>query len=104
MEDHSKDNKYMRAKEKVERLRKFYTSLTAYLFVMALLAGINYYFNGLSYPWFLWAAFGWGIGLLFQAAKAFEWNPVASKDWEERKIREFMEREERNEKGMGRWE
>lgn len=104
MEDYNKENKYLRAKEKVANLRKFYTSLTSYLVFMAILAGVNYYVNELRYPWFLWAAFGWGIGLIFQAAKTFEWNPLANKNWEERKIREFMEKEERNEKGMGRWE
>ena len=39
--------------------------------------------------WFLWAAFGWGIGLIFQAAKAFNWAPFMNKNWEEKKIKEI---------------
>ena len=50
------------------------------------------------------AAFGWGLGLIFQAAKAFDWNPFISKDWEERKIKEYMERDSKSQSNMGRWE
>ena len=49
--------------------------------------------------WFLWAAFGWGIGLLFHAVKTFRWNPFFTRSWEERKIREFMEEDEKTGRG-----
>ena len=40
-------------------------------------------------------------GIVFQAVKAFRWAPYMSKDWEERKIKEFMEEEEQsNERWM----
>ncbi|HET8737787.1 MAG TPA: 2TM domain-containing protein [Pricia sp.] len=100
MEDTHEENKYLRAKKRMEEIRKFYTGLMSYLVVIALLAGLNYYLNEWSYPWFLWAAFGWGIGLTFQAAKAFNLNPFFGKDWEERKIEEFMQEDERK----SRWE
>lgn len=100
MEDTRKENKYLRAKERMEETRKFYTGLMSYSVVIPLLAGVNYYTNAWSYPWFLWAAFGWGIGLIFQAAKAFNLNPFFGKDWEERKIKEFMQEDERK----TRWE
>ena len=45
--------------------------------------------------WFLWAAFGWGIGLIFQAAKAFNWAPFMNKNWEEKKIKELMDKEDK---------
>ncbi|MCH2488767.1 MAG: 2TM domain-containing protein [Flavobacteriales bacterium] len=89
-----KENKYLRAKEQVEQIKKFYTSLFFYVIFIAGLAGLNYYTNELRYPWFLWAAAGWGIGLIFQAAKAFKWNPFLGKNWEERKLKEFMEKDE----------
>lgn len=91
METPKKDNKYYRAKERVAEIKKFYTSLMMYVIFISFLAALNYYTNQLRYAWFLWAAFGWGIGLVFQAAKAFEWNPFMGKGWEERKMREFME-------------
>ena len=95
MEDFSKENKYLRAKERVEHLRKFYNNLTSYILVISFLAIINYWSNQWSYMWFLWAAFGWGIGLIFQAAKAYQWSPFMGKNWEERKLKEFMEEEDK---------
>ena len=91
-----KQNKYLRAKERVAELKKFYTSLIGYVLVISMLAALNYYTNGWSYMWFLWAAFGWGIGLLFQAAKAYRWSPFMGKNWEERKLKEFLDEEEKN--------
>ncbi len=91
MENFDKESKYLKAKEKVEELKKFYSNLTSYIVVIAGLALINYYTNGFYYPWFLWPALGWGIGLAFHAAKAFGWNPLLNKNWEERKIKEYMD-------------
>ncbi len=104
MENLDKESRYFQAKEQVRELKKFYGSLMSYVLVIGGLAALNYYTNELRYPWFLWPAFGWGIGLLFQAAKAFNWNPIVSKDWEERKIKEFMDREDKSPSTMGRWE
>jgi len=93
MENLDKENKYIQAKERVGRIKKFYTSLLSYVVFIAFLGGLNYYIDGWDHPWFLWAAFGWGIGLAFQASKAFQLNPFFSKNWEERKIKEFMDNE-----------
>ena len=49
----------------------------------------------------LWSLAGWGIGLLFNAAHAFRINPGFSKEWEERKIQQFLEEEENKQQ---RWE
>ncbi|HEA21809.1 hypothetical protein LCGC14_1206130 [marine sediment metagenome] len=100
MENTRRESKYIRARERVTQIRKLYTGLMSYVVVIAILAGVNYYTNQLTYPWFLWAAFGWGIGLLFQAAKAYSLSPFFGRDWEERKIKEFMQDNERK----SRWE
>lgn len=100
MEEFNKETKYLRAKERVQELKKFYGNLTSYVLVISLLAAINYWTNGWSYMWFLWAAFGWGIGVIFHAMGTFNLNPFFNKDWEERKIKEFMQEDE-NQK---RWE
>jgi len=94
------DEKYNRAKDRVGELKKFYGKLVSYAFVITLLAGINYYLNEWSYAWFLWAAFGWGIGLAFKAIKVFGMNPFLGKNWEERKIQEFMNEDSEEQ----RWE
>ena len=90
------ENKYLKAKRRVAEIKKFYTSLISYIIFITALAGLNYYVNGLRHPWFLWAAFGWGIGLFFQGMKAFRWFSFFGKDWEEKKMREFMDEEERH--------
>jgi hypothetical protein len=43
--------------------------------------------------------FGWGIGLAFQAYRVYGHNSVFGIDWEERKIKEFM-----NEKQNKHWD
>lgn len=94
MEYDNRENRYLRAKERVAEMKKFYSSLMFYIIFIGFLAALNYYTNEWSYMWFLWAAFGWGIGLIFQAIKAFNFTPFMNKNWEERKIREFMDKEE----------
>ncbi len=102
MDNDNKENKYLRAKEQVAEIKKFYTSLMFYVVFIGFLAYLNYYSNQWRYMWFLWAAMGWGIGLVFQAAKAFRWTPFMNKDWEDRKIQEFMEKDEEKENN-NRW-
>lgn len=103
MENFNKENKYIRAKERVAELKKFYSNLTAYVVIISFLAGVNYWTDKWAHPWFLWAAFGWGLGLLFHALKTFNYSPFFGKNWEERKIKEFME-EERDQVKNQRWE
>ncbi len=90
MEDINKEHKYLHAKERVGELKKFYASLMTYIVVISGLALINYLTNDWRYMWFLWAAFGWGIGIIFHAIGTFNLNPFFGKDWEERKMKEFM--------------
>jgi len=102
MNNFEEQKRYERAKERVDELKKFYSNLTAYVIFIGLMAGMNYYQNEWSYTWFLWPALGWGIGVAFHAAKAFRINPMYDKDWEERKIRKYMEEEQENQKQL--WE
>jgi 2TM domain len=100
MQFDNQENRYLRAKERVAEMKKFYSSLIFYIIIISFLAGLNYYTNQWRYMWFLWAAFGWGIGLVFQAAKAFDWAPFMNKNWEEKKIKEFMEKEDPTNKDL----
>lgn len=84
-----------RAREIVKKQKEFYSSLTAYIIVIPFLAFINWFTMGFGFPWFLFAAAGWGIGLVFQYMEAFDRNPFFSRDWEERKIKQFMEEKEK---------
>ena len=43
--------------------------------------------------WFFWPMLGCGIGVLFHGMKVFNYMPFFGKDWEEKKIQEFMEKD-----------
>ncbi|MCM4165723.1 MULTISPECIES: 2TM domain-containing protein [unclassified Arenibacter] len=94
MENIDRENKYFRAKERVAAIKKFYMGLMSYFVFIGFLAALNYWTDQWRYPWFLWAAFGWGIGLVFHAIKVFGLSPFFGKNWEERKIKEYMEEDE----------
>ena len=103
MNNSNEENKYFEAKKHVECVKKFYTNLMFYVIFIGFLAGLNYYTNELRNPWFLWAAFGWGIGLTIQAFKTFRWMPFMKKDWEDKKIKEIMENDDKQVSSK-RWE
>ena len=86
------DYRYRRAKEKVSEIKGFYGNLLAYCIVIPFLIWINY--QTTSFPWAFFPAFGWGLGLLGHAANAFDYNPFFGKDWERRKLEEFMKNDE----------
>ncbi len=82
---------YLIAKKKVMLIRTFYISLISFVICISLLAAMNYYFNQWQYPWFLWAGFGWGIGLLVQAYKIYGSDKFFGKSWEQKKLKNLME-------------
>ena len=96
MKTFDEQKRYERAKERVTELKKFYNNIISYILVIGCLAGLNYYQNEWDYKWFIWPAFGWGIGVVFHAIKAYQLNPIYNKDWEERKIKKYMQEEEEN--------
>jgi hypothetical protein len=40
--------------------------------------------------WFYWPLLGWGIGLFFHGMSVFVFSKFPGKQWEERKIKEVM--------------
>jgi len=95
-EDMTKREKLERAQERVKAEKAFFGNLTAYAIIIPFLFFINWMSNGLEIPWFLFAATGWGIGLFFHYVEAFNHNPLFGKDWEQRKIKQFMEEDDFN--------
>ena len=107
LEDVTYTSKYERAKGRVEELRAYYNHLITYVLVIGGLAALNYYNNEWRYTWFLWAAAGWGIGIASHTFKTFYGSVVFGKDWEERKIQEFMNKDKAPREpsnGETRWE
>lgn len=93
-----RESKYLRAKERVLEIKKFYSSLFSSIFVILFVAGINYYLNQWQHPWFLWVVFGLGISTVFKAFKTFGYTALFGKNWEARKIREFLEEDEQRDR------
>lgn len=88
--------KYKRAKKKIEELKGFYIHLVVYI-VINLFILVNIYLNTDDFwrwPHFV-TLFGWGIGLAFHAAKAFNFNPIFGKNWEERQIQKYIEEDKK---------
>jgi hypothetical protein len=86
------DKRYQKAKERVEALKAFYGNLTAYCIVIPVLAYLNYIST--NWPWVIFPAVGWGFGLLVHGMEAYGYNPLWGKRWEEKKLRELMERDD----------
>lgn len=99
--DEFEANKYIKAKQRVEEEKAFYGNLIAYCIVVPGLSILNYWMDQWAFPWFLFSALGWGIGVFFHAVKVFKWNPIMGKDWENRKIKQFMDEEDRKQRN---WE
>lgn len=84
------EEKYLSACEKVKNIKKFYVHLLTFIFINLIFLSINYHENYIEFPYVLWGTFGWGIGLGFDYIKAFDKNLFLGRDWEERKIREIL--------------
>lgn len=95
MNYNEEEDKYFMAKKKVESIKGFYGNLFAFVVVNAVLIFINLYTSPQNL-WFYWPLMWWGLGVIFHGLKVFEVFPVIGKDWEERKIKEFMEKEKQN--------
>ena len=87
------EKRYKMAKKRVERLKGFYIHFAIYLLFVPVFIYLNY-ISGTSFPWALFPIVGWGIGVAGHAAETFNYNPFFGKNWEERKIRELMDKED----------
>ena len=92
---YTEEDKYIRAKKRVENIKGFYANLLAYCLVIPFLFFINH-MTSPHYYWFWWPMFGWGIGLLFHAYKVYVNDGMFGRNWERRKIEEFMREDEEN--------
>ena len=81
---------FMRAKERVEKLKGFYGNLISYCCVIPVLIFIN--LQSGVFQWFWFPMFGWGMGLTFHAIETFGYG----KSWEEKKIQEILNKDKQN--------
>lgn len=95
----TQEQQYVLAKKRVEKISKFYKHLATYIVVNIFLTAIfivgdmndgdtfkEAFLDYHNYK--IW--FFWGIGIVFQALNTFGLNMFFNKDWEQRKIKEYM--------------
>ncbi|MEO8235855.1 MAG: 2TM domain-containing protein [Flavobacterium sp.] len=91
--------KYEQAFKRVKRIKGFYVHFLVYLLVNASIICGNYFGNHRSENEIFWSwetfstAFFWGIGLLAHGMSIFGRNIFFGDNWEERKIQELIEKE-----------
>ncbi|WP_408023255.1 2TM domain-containing protein [Tenacibaculum sediminilitoris] len=98
--DYIEEHKYLLAKKRVEKIKGFYWHLVVYIIVNIFISTVivlglmnedkltftkaisNF---GVYATWFFW-----GIGMFFHWLGVFGTNMFFSKDWEQRKVKEYM--------------
>lgn len=88
--DFTKEQRYYKAQKRVKEIKGFYTHLTIYCCIIPVIIFINLKYEP-SFHWFWFSVLGWGMGLFFHWMAIFGYRLLGfGKDWEERKIKEFM--------------
>lgn len=106
----STEESYNIAYKKVKRIKGFYSHLKVYILVNAFIIisslsrgyiGNHFEVRGFN-NWEIYStAFYWGIALLIHAISVFGSDIFFSKDWEQKKIQKYMEKEAHN---KNKWE
>lgn len=87
--------KYQEAQKRVKRIKNFYIHLVVFILVNTYivikktqnLGPDDTLLDAFKTPFF------WGIGLVFHGLRAFDLFPFFGKEWEERKVKEMMDKE-----------
>ena len=104
MNNSDKERAFLNAKRRVEKLKGFYNHLAVYLVVNIVISTFKIIRNlsngeslqdaifdlSFSGVWLLW-----GIGLAIHAIAVFALPLILGNNWEEEKIKKFMEEEEK---------
>jgi hypothetical protein len=91
-ENFIEEKRYMRAKQRVEKIKGFYVHFGIYLIFIPIFIFLN--FQSTSFPWAAFPIVGWGMGVAGHAMDVFNYNPFLGRDWERRKMKEFMDRDD----------
>lgn len=99
-EQYRKEDAYLRAQKRLKDIKGFYGHAFWYVVVnlfLIIMIAINSKGNIWNFGTFSTAVF-WGIGLAFHALSVFGKNFFFSKSWEDKKIREYLDKEEASDK------
>lgn len=96
----TQEQRFILAKQRVEKISKFYKHLATYVIINIFLSAIfiagdindgDTFYEAFSdyHNYKVWLF--WGIGIVFQALNTFGLSLFMNKDWEERKIQKYMD-------------
>ena len=92
--------KYQEAAKRVKKIKGFYTHLTVYIVVNTMIIIVNVQNLDEGESFFKFKTFStalfWGVGLAAHGLSVFLPSLIMGKDWEEKKIKELMEKEKNN--------
>jgi hypothetical protein len=93
-----KDERYYAAQKRVKSIKGFYIHLLVYVLVNIFLI-IQIYLANKNEFW-QWKSFTvalfWGIGILSHGISVFGSNLLFDKNWEDRKIKELMDKDKKS--------
>lgn len=95
------EDPYFKARKRIAEIKGFYGHLFSFavinigFFVINSVTSPNYFW--FDY-WFYWQLLIWGIGLLFHGLKAFNYSPFFNKEWKEKKIKEILQKGNKQQK------
>lgn len=90
--NYNEADRYYEAQKRVKEIKEFYQHLTVFLLCNPIIIAVNL-MTSPGYLWFVWSLFGWGFAIIMHGLKAFRISPAFSKEWEERKIKELLEKD-----------
>ncbi|MBK7474109.1 MAG: 2TM domain-containing protein [Betaproteobacteria bacterium] len=87
-------------RRRVHRIAEFYRHLLVYVIVMSLVWILNVILISTSTRqikwsslWAIWPTLGWGVGVLVHGITVLPAWRFFSQEWEDRKVKELMEKE-----------
>lgn len=90
--NYSLEHKYIKAKKKVGQIKGLYIHLLVTLLIIPVIVFINLRFVPNAH-WFWYPIIGMSVSLFFHWFNVFGTEKIGfGKDWEERKIKEFLEK------------
>lgn len=92
------EEKLYRAQKKVKKMKGFYAHLAVYIIInlmLAIMSGMHGGIRGFFEPIKTTGLF-WGIGVFFHWYGVFGKDLIFGRNWEERKIRELMDKDKTN--------
>lgn len=89
------DPSYLQAKKRVQAIKGFYIHALVYVLVNAFIIYSNAVGDHQGFQTMnnYWTAIFWGIGLTAHGLTVFAPNFFLGKDWEQRKIKELMDKD-----------